>query len=274
MQEVLGSTKADAERAVETVIEIYPRGTQERATKSRSQGSASSSRRHARLARGAIPRTGETIRIAATRTAKFRPAKALRCRKVSTAQARLNRFSVQKPAAPCAAGFCYHASMNYFQGNAKHPRHISVGAVMRNHEGLIRVHHFPKDVAHGFWKGIGITDFYILMRESLEPNETLEHALVRGLQEEFNAVATLDDYLGAIVATAYQATDEHSRAPFQKTTLYFLCTYQQDFGERRDLSRCRRQKHTGVEKRRGINSADARASKKVRSRRHRRVRNS
>ena len=126
--------------------------------------------------------------------------------------------------------------MNYFQGNAKHPRHISVGAVMRNHEGLIRVHHFPKDVAHGFWKGIGITDFYILMRESLEPNETLEHALVRGLQEEFNAVATLDDYLGAIVATAYQATDEHSRAPFQKTTLYFLCTYQQDFGERRDLS--------------------------------------
>ena len=46
---------------------------------------------------GRNPRTGETIRIAATRTAKFRPAEALRCRKVSTAQARLNRFRYKSP---------------------------------------------------------------------------------------------------------------------------------------------------------------------------------
>jgi len=124
---------------------------------------------------------------------------------------------------------------NYFQGNKDHPQHISVGAVLRNGEGLIRVHHFPEEVASGFWKSINVTDFYILMRETIEPDETLEHALHRGLQEEFNAVATLDDYLGSIVSTAYDdSTGEH--VPFQKTTLYFLCTYVQDAAAERDTS--------------------------------------
>lgn len=107
---------------------------------------------------------------------------------------------------------------------------------MRNAEGLVRVHHFPADAAKGFWAGEAITDFYILMRETLEPNETLEHALARGLAEEFNAAASLDGYLGAIVATAYAGNDREGKKPFQKTTLYFLSTYQKDAGERRDLS--------------------------------------
>lgn len=125
--------------------------------------------------------------------------------------------------------------MNYFVGNKEHREHLSVGALMKNNEGLIRVHHFPENVAGGFWKSVGVTDFYILMRETLEPNESLEAALARGLEEEFNAVARLDDYLGAIVSTAYDdRTGEH--IPFQKTTLYFLCTYEKDAGERRDLS--------------------------------------
>jgi NADH pyrophosphatase NudC (nudix superfamily) len=115
--------------------------------------------------------------------------------------------------------------MNYLQGNKNHPQHISVGAIMRNSEGLIRVHHFPKEIASGFWKGIDVTDFYILMRETIEPNETLEQALHRGLAEEFNAAASLDDYLGSIVSTP----------SFQKTTLYFLCTYQKDVGAKRDM---------------------------------------
>ena len=97
---------------------------------------------------------------------------------------------------------------------------------MRNTEGLVRVHHFSKEIASGFWKGINVTDFYILMRKTLEPNETLEQTLARGLAKEFNAVATIDDYLGSIV----------SSAPFQKTTLYFLCTYQKDAGVERDMS--------------------------------------
>lgn len=77
VQETLGSTKADAERAMETVIasittalakgdEVSIAGLGIFVTK-------------ARPAReGRNPRTGETIRIAATRTPKFRPAKALK----------------------------------------------------------------------------------------------------------------------------------------------------------------------------------------------------
>ena len=121
--------------------------------------------------------------------------------------------------------------MNYFQRSPERPQHISVGAVMRNAEGHVLVHHFPAGAARGYWAGADITDFYILMRETLEPNETLEGALARGLAEEFNAVASLDSYLGSIVANW-----EEKGVTYQKTTLYFLCTYQKEAGERRDLS--------------------------------------
>src|SRR3989344_7632589 len=125
--------------------------------------------------------------------------------------------------------------MNYFHGSKDHPQHISVGAVMRNDNGLIRVHHFPKGIASGFWRGVDVTDFYILMRESLELHETLEETLTRGLKEEFNAIAKLDDYLGTIISTAYHRHDGGHNEPFQKTTLYFLCTYEKNAGIERDL---------------------------------------
>lgn len=107
---------------------------------------------------------------------------------------------------------------------------------MRNADGLICAHHFPPEIAKGFWKSVNVTDFYILMRKTIEQNETLEQALHRGLTDEFNAVASLDDYLGSIVSTAFDGPDPLTAVPFQKTTLYFLCTYQKDAGERRDLS--------------------------------------
>ena len=125
---------------------------------------------------------------------------------------------------------------NYFQGNVTHPQHISIGAVMRNDKGQIRTHYFSKEFASGFWKSINVSDFYILMRETLEPNESLEIALARGLREEFNATARLDDYLGSITSTAYQVDDKNGKHPFQKTTLYFLCTYEGDAAAERDMS--------------------------------------
>ena len=77
MQDVLGSTKADAERAMETVIENITS-----ALKSGDEVSIAGLGifvTKARPAReGRNPRTGETIHISATRTAKFRPAKALK----------------------------------------------------------------------------------------------------------------------------------------------------------------------------------------------------
>lgn len=87
---------------------------------------------------------------------------------------------------------------NYFQGNSKHPQHISVGAVVLNDKNEICCHHFDSRINKfiGYWKDNGLEDFYILMRETIEPNETLEHALHRGLMEEFGVEAELLDYIG------------------------------------------------------------------------------
>ncbi len=74
---VLGSTKADAERAVETVIDSIVSSLKSGEEVSvAGLGIFATKARPAREGRN--PRTGETIRIAATRTAKFRPAKALK----------------------------------------------------------------------------------------------------------------------------------------------------------------------------------------------------
>lgn len=77
VQETLGSTKADAERAVETIIENITMALKKGEEVSiAGLGIFVTKARPAREGRN--PRTGETIRIAATRTAKFRPAKALK----------------------------------------------------------------------------------------------------------------------------------------------------------------------------------------------------
>jgi DNA-binding protein HU-beta len=77
VQQTLGSTKADAERAVETMISeitMYLKKGDEVSVAG--LGIFATKARPAREGRN--PRTGETIRIAATRTPKFRPAKALK----------------------------------------------------------------------------------------------------------------------------------------------------------------------------------------------------
>lgn len=74
---VLGSTKADAERAVETVIEsIVSTLTSGDEMSVAGLGIFATKARPARQGRN--PRTGETIHIKASRTVKFRPAKAFK----------------------------------------------------------------------------------------------------------------------------------------------------------------------------------------------------
>lgn len=74
---VLGGTKADAERAVETMIASIHEGLKKGDEVSvAGLGIFVTKARPAREGRN--PRTGESIRIAATRTPKFRPAKALK----------------------------------------------------------------------------------------------------------------------------------------------------------------------------------------------------
>lgn len=74
---VLGSTKADAERAVECMIDCIVTSLKNGDEVSvAGLGIFATKARPARQGRN--PRTGETIHINATRTPKFRPAKALK----------------------------------------------------------------------------------------------------------------------------------------------------------------------------------------------------
>jgi DNA-binding protein HU-beta len=77
VQEVLGSTRADAERAVECVIECVQQGLNRGEEVSiAGLGIFVAKPRSARTGRN--PRTGEAITIPATRTPKFRAGKALK----------------------------------------------------------------------------------------------------------------------------------------------------------------------------------------------------
>ncbi len=105
----------------------------------------------------------------------------------------------------------------YFQGNSEHPQHISVGGILVNEKGEICCHHFFTKDLKGYWADEKLDDFYILMRETIEPNESLEHALHRGLKEEFGAEGTMVDYIGSI-----KSTFQHKGVDIEKTTLYFL----------------------------------------------------
>jgi len=77
VHEVLGSTKADAERAVETMIDSVVSALKKGEEVSvAGLGIFSTKVRPARTGRN--PRTGETISIAAVRVPKFRAAKGLK----------------------------------------------------------------------------------------------------------------------------------------------------------------------------------------------------
>lgn len=108
---------------------------------------------------------------------------------------------------------------NYFQGTLDRPYHISIGALVKNTEGKICCHYFDS-ITH---KSIGtLTDFILLMRETIEPNETIEQCLMRGLMEEFGIQANLNTYIGSIVS---KFRFEETEVMVEKTTLYFLCDF-------------------------------------------------
>jgi len=106
---------------------------------------------------------------------------------------------------------------NYFQGTKINPYHISIGAVVRNERGEICCHYF-KNFEH---KSVGsFENLYLLMRETIEPNETIEQCLERGLMEEFGITANMVSYLGSIQS---RFPIINSEIKIEKTTLYFLC---------------------------------------------------
>lgn len=108
--------------------------------------------------------------------------------------------------------FCFplcHAEQALFKASYEQPYHLSVGAVLFDKEGRIACHHFD-DI-------LDFKDIYILMRESMEPNETIMDTLHRGLKEEFGATATPVSFIGALSGNL----DMHFS--FEKTTVYVVC---------------------------------------------------
>lgn len=113
---------------------------------------------------------------------------------------------------------CYYEFMNnHFQRSKEYPFHVSIGAIVINKDKNVYCHYFDKHEIPGF--GI-FEDFYLLMRETIEPGESIEDCLERGLSEEFGAKASIRHYIGSIVSR-FNLTKEGPEV--EKTTLYFLC---------------------------------------------------
>lgn len=113
-------------------------------------------------------------------------------------------------------------STPFFQASKKQPYHLSIGAVLFDQDGRIACHHFTEILGH--------KDIYILMRESMENNETPLMTLDRGLKEEFGATAQPVAFLGCL--SGYLSD---SRLSFEKTTLYIACQLVNWNPENRDL---------------------------------------
>lgn len=113
-----------------------------------------------------------------------------------------------------AAKMCFASAsekeLPFFQASQKQPYHISIGAVLFDENGRIACHHF-KEI-------LGQKDIYILMRESMENNETIFMTLQRGLKEEFGALAKPIAFLGCLSGFL-----QDPKLPFEKTTLYIAC---------------------------------------------------
>ena len=107
---------------------------------------------------------------------------------------------------------------NFLNQSVTSPTHISVAALMRNTEGKILCHWFKKDDLPDESEGRG--DLYLLMRESLHLNESLDQAVARGLMEEYGAEGEVVDFLGTIVS--HFPSSENPTVTIEKTVLYFL----------------------------------------------------
>ena len=91
--------------------------------------------------------------------------------------------------------------------------------------GISAQHIFDENFEELKLQSVGtLKKLFLLMRETIEPNESIEQCLSRGLMEEFGMVATLKSYLGSIVSVFPIIKDGVATdIKTQKTTLYFLC---------------------------------------------------
>lgn len=106
--------------------------------------------------------------------------------------------------------------MNYYKATPEKPYHLSIGAIIFNEDYSKILCHYIKEVGH-------VKDIYVLMRESMEPNEKFEKTLERGAREEFGATVEIINFLGSVGAVDKWFGEIDKETDVQKTTLYFLC---------------------------------------------------
>lgn len=102
---------------------------------------------------------------------------------------------------------------NHFKYSKENPTHLSVGAVVINDKNEVLCHYFEETPK---WK---LKNIYMLMRETIEPDETIESAIHRGLMEEFGVTGEITGYLGPIISHFYSKRLDDN---IEKTTIYFL----------------------------------------------------
>lgn len=105
---------------------------------------------------------------------------------------------------------------NYFQYSQDSPFHLSAGALVYSEQGKILTHVFGAEVKENPFD----RDIYILIRETIERQESVEAAIHRGIREETGGEATIVNYLGAVTGKARRFLDNPEDV-FEKTTLYF-----------------------------------------------------
>jgi ADP-ribose pyrophosphatase YjhB (NUDIX family) len=106
-------------------------------------------------------------------------------------------------------------SQSLFKSTQESPCHLSVGAVVYNHKKEVASHYFKEFFAKDERRIY--EDFYILMRETVEENEGLEEAVLRGVREEFGSTGEIDRFIGSLV-TKFPRGEKW----IEKTTVYFL----------------------------------------------------
>lgn len=94
------------------------------------------------------------------------------------------------------------------------PYHLSAGAVVIDAELKVWCHYYEE--FHKENQGT-FSNFYTLMRETVENGESLESAVLRGVREEFGMQGFIRNYLGSLVSKFPK--DE---IWIEKTTAYFL----------------------------------------------------
>lgn len=102
---------------------------------------------------------------------------------------------------------------NYYKTTVNRPYHISVGCILLDEANKIvcHKHNHPK-----------LGEIYTLIRESIEPGESPEHTIARGLMEEMGATGEIVTYLGSITANDTWFGEINQPTSVQKTTIYFL----------------------------------------------------